>query len=70
MITRGQIGALIKKVREKRKMTAYELADKAGVSHIEIYRLERGDSYPRVDTLDMIFTALEYKFVIGGSRQW
>lgn len=70
MITGEQIGALIKKVREKRKLTAHALAKKAGVSHIEVYRLERGEIIPRVDTLDMIFKALEYRFVIGGGRQW
>lgn len=68
MISREQIGALLKKLRAKRKLTGRELGAMAGVSHMEIYRIERGVAYPRIDTLDMLFKALGYKFIIGGSK--
>ncbi len=54
-------GAVLKKAREKRKLTQAELATKAGVHEMTISRLERGDRQPSMDLLQRLARALKVK---------
>lgn len=54
-----QIGAKIKKLREKKGLTKNALANLAGVSPTYIYQLENGEKCPTVEYLDYICFGLD-----------
>lgn len=66
MTTNERISTLIKNLRTKRNLTVAQLAERAGVSIYTIYRIEDNRGIPRTDTLDLIFKALNYKYILGG----
>ncbi len=54
-------GAVLKKVREKRKLTQQALADKVGVRQETIARLETGTRQPSMDLLHRLAKELKVK---------
>ena len=54
-----QIGAKIKKLREKRHMTQGRLAEKAGIAQSTLSYIENGKKKPQFDTLSSICKGLE-----------
>ena len=54
-------GAVLKKAREKRKLTQQALADKVGVHQVTIARLESGTRQPSMDLLHRLAKALRVK---------
>jgi transcriptional regulator with XRE-family HTH domain len=54
-------GAVLKKARERRKLTQVELAGKVGVHEITISRLERGDRQPSMALLQRLAKTLKVK---------
>lgn len=52
------IGAKIQEYRELKGYTRAELAAKANISKVSIWKIETGKSYPRLDTAIGIATAL------------
>lgn len=53
------IGTRLKELREARKLTQQELADKAGIDIRVVGRIERGQVAVTVDTLEKVCKALE-----------
>lgn len=51
----------IKRYREERKLTQYELAEKAGIGIASLQRYERGETTPNVNALSKIAKALDLK---------
>ena len=52
---------MLKKARERRKLTQVELAGKVGVHEITISRLERGDRQPSMALLQRLAKTLKVK---------
>ena len=52
---------MLKKARERRKLTQQELADKIGVHQVTIARLETGKRQPSMDLLHRLAKALKVK---------
>jgi transcriptional regulator with XRE-family HTH domain len=52
-------GALILLLRQSLQMNQRQLAQRAGVPHSTISRIERGEMHPNEDTLHKIFAAME-----------
>ncbi len=52
---------MLKKAREKRKLTQAGLAAKVGVHEMTISRLERGDRQPSMDLLQRLAKTLKVK---------
>jgi len=52
---------VLKKARERRKLTQVELAGKVGVHEITISRLERGDRQPSMALLQRLAKTLKVK---------
>ncbi len=57
------IGALVR-ARRARKLTQQTLAELAGVSQGEISRFESGEHSPKLETLDQIARAMDYRVEI------
>ena len=57
------IGALLR-ARRSRKLTQQMLAERAGVSQGVISRLESGGHSPKLETLDQIARAMDYRLEI------
>ncbi|MBT3143383.1 XRE family transcriptional regulator [Phaeobacter gallaeciensis] len=55
----AKLGNLIRKCRQKRKLTLKELCDKAGVSVGYLSQVERGNATPSLGTLAQIARALD-----------
>lgn len=55
---RGQVGARLKQLRQARRLTQEQLAERAGLSYKFIGELERGKANPTLTTLSAISTAL------------
>lgn len=55
----------ILKARIDQQMSQKELATKAGLSFSTINKLEDGDTYPSIRTIDKIFKALDLKIEIS-----
>ena len=58
MNIREEIGSRLRALREKQRLTTRELAEKAGIDHSHIAKIERGTYNLRVDTLHKVVTAL------------
>lgn len=58
-----KIGLKIRLLRNKVNISQEELGFRAGVSKQQIGLIERGESSPTIDTLDMIANALEISLV-------
>ena len=58
-IERTKLGSLIRKCRQKRRLTLKELCDKAGVSVGYLSQVERGNATPSLGTLAQIARALD-----------
>ncbi|MBE1282129.1 MAG: cupin domain-containing protein [Rhodobacteraceae bacterium] len=58
-IERAKLGNVIRKCRQKRKLTLKELCDKAGVSVGYLSQVERGNATPSLGTLAQIARALD-----------
>ena len=54
-------GAVLKKARERRKLTQAALAKKVGVHQVTIARLETGKRRPSMDLLQRLAKALRVK---------
>jgi len=48
----------IKEWREKRRLSQRDLAKRAGLSPMTVYRLETGQHHPQTDTLELLAKAL------------
>lgn len=55
---RGQLGARVKQLRQSRRLTQEQLAERAGLSHKFIGELERGRGNPTLTTLTSLGEAL------------
>ena len=60
-----EIGADIKRARERRGMSQYELADLAGIKLATLRKLEAKRTIPRLTTLDRILGVLEMELRIA-----
>ena len=58
-LERAKLGNLIRKCRQKRKLTLKELCDRAGVSVGYLSQVERGNATPSLGTLAQIARALD-----------
>ncbi|WP_282159479.1 helix-turn-helix domain-containing protein [Shimia thalassica] len=58
-IEQAKLGNLIRKCRQKRRLTLKELCDKAGVSVGYLSQVERGNATPSLGTLAQIARALD-----------
>jgi len=58
-----KIGIKIKLIRTKQGISQEELGFRAGVNKNSIGAIERGESSPTIDTLDLIANALEISLV-------
>ena len=58
MNIREEIGARLRALREEQRLTTRELAEKAGIDHSHIAKIERGAYNLRVDTLHKVATTL------------
>lgn len=57
--TKELLGARIRELRKLRNLSQEQLAELIGVEPRHVSRLEVGSSYPRIDRLEMIATALD-----------
>lgn len=57
--TKELLGARIKEMRRNRKLSQEELAEQIGVEPQHMSRIESGRSYPSIDRLEKISTALK-----------
>jgi transcriptional regulator with XRE-family HTH domain len=55
---RGQVGARLKQLRQARRLTQEQLAEKAGLSYKFIGEVERGRGNPTLTTLAALSSAL------------
>lgn len=58
MNIREEIGAQLRTIREMKGLTIRQVAEKAGIDHSHIAKIERGTYNLRIDTLDKVTTAL------------
>lgn len=59
----AKIGTKIKLIRTKLGISQEELGYRAGINKNSVGSIERGESSPTIDTLDMIAKALEISLV-------
>ena len=59
----AKIGTKIKLIRTKLGISQEELGYRAGINKNSVGSIERGESSPTIDTLDMIAQALEITLV-------
>lgn len=64
MTDRERIGAAIAALRTKNKMTVRDLADKTGINHSNLCKIEGGKLSPTIDTLCKIADALDARIVL------
>jgi transcriptional regulator with XRE-family HTH domain len=57
----GRFAARLKELREKRKLTVEELAEKSGIPDKTLYRWEAATHMPSVDKLPELAKALKIK---------
>lgn len=58
-----KFGELIKKIREEKGLSVAELAQKCGISSVEIRNIEKGNNKPHISRLKSIADALEYDYI-------
>lgn len=61
---RQQIGLRLRALREAQNLTVRELADRAGLDHSHIVRIESGRYGISIDTLDKLCQALDADITI------
>lgn len=61
----AQLGASLRRERERHNLTQQALANLAGISQATITRIERGDRAPSVPMLERLFAALGSQLTIG-----
>ena len=66
---RKHIGAELRALREAQNLTVRELAERAGLDHSHIVRIESGKYGFSIDTLDKICQALGAKITITGTTK-
>lgn len=54
----GTIGERLRRARKNRKVTQVELAQRTGVAHSTVVRIERGQAKPRIETVWALAEAL------------
>ena len=54
----GTIGERLRGARKDRKVTQVELAERTGVAHSTVVRIERGQTGPRIETVRAFAEAL------------
>jgi len=59
----GRFAARLKELREKKKLTAEEMADALGVTLNTIYHWEKAHSFPKPGQLPLLAEALKLKSV-------
>lgn len=64
MTDRERIGAAIAALRTKNKMTVRDLADKTGINHSNLCKIEGGKLSATIDTLSKIANALGAKITM------
>lgn len=64
MTDRERIGAAIAALRAKKQMTVRDLADKTGINHSNLCKIEGGKMSPTIDTLSKIANALGAKITM------
>lgn len=64
MTDRERIGAAIAALRAKKQMTVRDLADKTGINHSNLCKIEGGKLAPTIDTLSKIADALGVRIEI------
>jgi len=57
----GRFAVRLRSLREKKKMTVEELAEKSGIPSPTLYRWESGTSAPDIETFPNLAKALEIK---------
>jgi len=62
MIKQPELGKKIADLRKVKVMTQEALVEKCNLNVRTLQRIESGESTPRIDTLRLIFEALEYSF--------
>lgn len=65
------IGARLRRTRRALDITQVELAERIGVAHATIVRIERGQTKPSTDTLFKLADALgvDPKWILSGDEQ-
>lgn len=58
-----QVGLRIRNLREDKKLTLQELADKVGIEYNNLIRIEKGRTNPTLGTLYKITQSLNVKLV-------
>jgi transcriptional regulator with XRE-family HTH domain len=61
MKSKETFGAILKRIRESRGLSPLELAEKAGISRMQIDRLEKGSRAPLWTTVQALSAALGVK---------
>ncbi len=46
------IGERLRRMRKARKVTQMELAERTGVAHSTVVRIERGQTKPKIETIE------------------
>ncbi|MFA6831306.1 MAG: helix-turn-helix transcriptional regulator [Bacteroidaceae bacterium] len=64
MNNREEIGLKVAEIRKIRGLTVRGLAEKSGVNHANIYRIEHGKYNVSIDILSKVLTALDAKLNI------
>ena len=59
-----QLGAYVRRLRKLRELSQIQLAQKAGLTQATISKVERGNHKSEIETLFLIFSALQMDFVI------
>lgn len=59
------IGDMLRTLRERQSLSQYDLAHLSGVSRVQINKIERGYTMPRIDTLLKLFTSLKAEITIN-----
>jgi len=57
----GKFAARLKQLREKKKMSVEELAERTGIPHPTLYRWESGDRCPVNEQIFLVASVLEIK---------
>lgn len=57
-------GQLVERLRKEKKMTIYELAEKSGLSTVEVSNIENDKHKPRLTTLNKLVGALQCDYML------
>jgi len=59
-----KLGEILNKVRTDKNMSIEEVSKLTGVSTAQIWRIEKGDGNPKLDTIKKIFNAFDISLAI------